>query len=148
MQFLDKRALGQLGSGISIDSLSRSLGISRAEFLERWKHTAESRVPSVSGVRRTTVSRTVEICRNAQGVPHIFAESNADLFFGFGYAMGQDRLFQLDWLRRKGAGRLSEILGPGRIAARPPRANRRTASNRRSRMGHAPGRNAKPAYFV
>ncbi len=105
-------ALGQLGSGISIDSLSRALGISRTEFLERWKHTAESRVPSVSGVRRTTVSRTVEICRNAQGVPHIFAESNADLFFGFGYAMGQDRLFQLDWLRRKGAGRLSEILGP------------------------------------
>jgi penicillin amidase len=34
-----------------------------------------------------------------------------DLFFGFGYAMSQDRLFQLDYRRRKGLGRLSEILG-------------------------------------
>ncbi len=111
MQFLDKRTLSQLGSGVSIDSLSGTLGIGRTEFLERWKRTAEARVPIVSGVRPAAVSRSVEICRNGQGVPHIFAESNADLFFGFGYAVAQDRLFQLDWLRRKGAGHLSEILG-------------------------------------
>ena len=99
----------QLGSGASIDSICQVLGISRAEFLQRWKRTAEARVPIVSGVRSAAVSRSIEICRNRQGVPHIFAESNKDLFFGFGYAVGQDRLFQLDWLRRKGAGRLSEI---------------------------------------
>ena len=112
MQCFDKRALSQLGSGASIDSICHALGINRAEFLERWKRTAEARVPIASGVRPAAVSRSVEICRNGQGVPHIFAESNADLFFGFGYAVAQDRLFQLDWLRRKGAGRLSEILGP------------------------------------
>jgi penicillin G amidase len=111
MQFLDKRTLSQLGNGQSIDSVCASLGISREEFHERWKRTAASRVPRMSGDRSADVSRSVEICRNGQGVPHIFAESNADLFFGFGYAVGQDRLFQLDWLRRKGAGRLSEILG-------------------------------------
>lgn len=69
-------------------------------------------MPKASGVQVAVVDRPVEICRNHQGVPHIFAESDADLFFGFGYAVSQDRLFQLDWLRRKGAGRLSEILGP------------------------------------
>ena len=35
------------------------------------------------------------------GVPHVHADSDADLFFGFGYATAQDRLFQLDYLRRK-----------------------------------------------
>jgi hypothetical protein len=42
---------------------------------------------------------------------HIFADNDQDLFFGFGYAVAQDRLFQLDYLRRRGSGRLAEILG-------------------------------------
>ena len=37
-----------------------------------------------------------------------------DLFFGFGYAIAQDRLFQLDYLRRRARGRLAEVLGAGR----------------------------------
>jgi penicillin amidase len=112
MPLLSKQALAQIGSGESIDAICRATGISRQEFLDCWKRTAESRVPSATGVQLAAVNRPVEICRNRQGVPHIFAESDADLFFGFGYAVAQDRLFQLDWLRRKGAGRLSEILGP------------------------------------
>ncbi len=112
MEYLSKTILTQLGNGEPIDSLCRVVGISRADFLERFKCTAESRAPVDSGIQRAAVSRPVEICRNRQGVPQIFAESDADLFFGFGYAVAQDRLFQLDWLRRKGAGRLSEILGP------------------------------------
>jgi len=111
MEYLSKSLLAQLGCGESIDSICRAIGITRPEFLERWKRTAESRVPNASGVQVAAVDRPVEICRNHQGLPHIFAESDADLFFGFGYAVAQDRLFQLDWLRRKGAGRLSEILG-------------------------------------
>jgi penicillin G amidase len=111
MQFLPKPVLTRLGNGESIDSICRATGIDRSEFLERWKRTAESRVPDSSGVHKTAVGQPVEICRDRQGVPHIFAQSDTDLFFGFGYAVAQDRLFQLDWLRRKGAGRLSEILG-------------------------------------
>jgi penicillin amidase len=111
MEYLSKSTLTQLGNGQSIDSICRVIGITRPEFLERWKRTAESRVPKASGVQVAAVDRPVEICRNRQGVPHIFGESDADLFFGFGFAVAQDRLFQLDWLRRKGAGRLSEILG-------------------------------------
>jgi penicillin amidase len=34
------------------------------------------------------------------------------LFFGFGYAMASDRMFQMDYLRRKGRGQLAEVLGP------------------------------------
>ena len=58
------------------------------------------------------VQARVDIKRDEWGIPHIFAENEDDLFFGLGYAMAQDRLFQLDWLRRRGTGRLSEILGP------------------------------------
>ena len=46
------------------------------------------------------------------GIPHIHADTDSDLFFGFGYAMASDRLFQMDYLRRKGRGRLAEVLGP------------------------------------
>ena len=50
-----------------------------------------------------------EIQRDALGIPHIHASSDDDLFFAFGYAMAQDRLFQLDYLRRRGSGRLAEV---------------------------------------
>ncbi len=66
----------------------------------------------MTGSRRTGVRRAVQIVRDEWGIPSIRADNDDDLFFGFGYAMAQDRLFQLDFLRRKGAGRLSEILGP------------------------------------
>jgi penicillin amidase len=39
------------------------------------------------------------------------AQQDADLFFGYGYAMAQDRLWQMDYLRRKALGRLSEVFG-------------------------------------
>jgi penicillin amidase len=44
-------------------------------------------------------------------VPHIEADCDNDLFFGFGYATAQDRLFQLDYWRRQARGQLAEILG-------------------------------------
>lgn len=53
----------------------------------------------------------VQITRDAEGVPHIFAASERDGWFGMGYAHAQDRLWQMEFQRRVGAGRLSEILG-------------------------------------
>jgi penicillin amidase len=53
----------------------------------------------------------VQILRDERGVPHIRAQNEHDLFFAQGYAEGQDRLFQLDLLRRYVYGRLSEVLG-------------------------------------
>jgi penicillin amidase len=111
MDLLTKDCLRRLGAGETIDSICRVNGLSREDFLARWTHAAAARVPSTSGSVKAPVKRPVEIERDKFGIPHIFAETDADLFVGFGYAMAQDRLFQLDWLRRKGAGRLAEILG-------------------------------------
>ncbi|SFR13804.1 penicillin acylase family protein [Poseidonocella sedimentorum] len=53
----------------------------------------------------------VEIVRDTANVPHIFGQSDEDVFFGLGYAHAQDRLWQLTMLRRTGQGRLSELFG-------------------------------------
>ena len=49
------------------------------------------------------------------GVPHIYAENEEDLYYALGFVHAQDRLFQMELLRRVGGGRLSEILGPDLI---------------------------------
>jgi penicillin G amidase len=111
MDLLTKDSLRRLGAGETIESICRVTGLSREVFLARWTLTAAARVPSTSGSVKAPVIRPVEIERDKFGIPHVYAETDHDLFVGFGYAMAQDRLFQLDWLRRKGAGRLAEILG-------------------------------------
>jgi penicillin G amidase len=62
-----------------------------------------------------TVRNDAEIIRDQRGVPHIKASDPYDLFFAFGYAHGQDRLWQLDFLRRHAYGRLSEVYGPEKL---------------------------------
>ncbi len=57
------------------------------------------------------VRAPLQILRDGRGVPHIRAANDHDLFFAEGYVEAQDRLFQLDLLRRFVYGDLSEILG-------------------------------------
>ncbi len=45
------------------------------------------------------------------GVPHIEAENNHDLFMAFGYVHAQERLFQMEMMRRAGSGTLAEVIG-------------------------------------
>src|SRR5690242_16222628 len=59
----------------------------------------------------------VEILRDRSGVPHIYATSTADLYFGLGIAMAEDRLWQMDRLRRRALGRQAEILGAAYLAS-------------------------------
>lgn len=54
---------------------------------------------------------TVDVRFDEFGVPHIDAKNMHDLYMAFGYVHAQDRLFQMELLRRAGSGRLSEILG-------------------------------------
>jgi penicillin amidase len=54
----------------------------------------------------------VTISRDRFGVPRIEARSDADLCFGHGFAIGQDRLWQLEFYRRVASGRISEFAGP------------------------------------
>ncbi|MDF3383569.1 MULTISPECIES: penicillin acylase family protein [Sulfitobacter] len=61
------------------------------------------------------VSAPVEIVRDNANVPHIFGQSDEDVFFGLGFAHAQDRLWQLITLRRTAQGRLSEVFGTATI---------------------------------
>lgn len=103
--------LARLGAGESIESVCHTADLSREEFVEWWQRECASRLPVMSGTKRAAVGDKVRIERDEWGLPHIFAENDDDLFFGFGYATAQDRLFQLDYLRRRATGRLSEVLG-------------------------------------
>ncbi|MFZ5750463.1 MAG: penicillin acylase family protein [Pseudomonadota bacterium] len=53
----------------------------------------------------------VEIVRDTADVPHIFAQSDEDVFYALGFAHAQDRLWQMNILRRTVQGRLSEVFG-------------------------------------
>ena len=110
-QSIDDR-LRRLGAGESIQSLCAASGMSRQQFEDWWQSEIRSRVPAMDGRHELAVKRPVRIERDSWGIPHISAEDDLDLFFGYGFAMAQDRLFQLDYLQRKGQGRLAEILGP------------------------------------
>lgn len=53
----------------------------------------------------------VSVYYDEYGIPHIFAESEKDAYMTLGYVHAQDRLWQMELIRRLSAGRLSEILG-------------------------------------
>ncbi len=57
------------------------------------------------------ISAPVEIVRDNANVPHVFGRTDADVFFGLGYAHGQDRMWQMIMLRRTVQGRMSELFG-------------------------------------
>ncbi len=57
------------------------------------------------------------IVRDTYGIPHVRAGSAADAWFGMGYACAQDRLFQMEYDRRRAAGRWAEVAGPAAVPA-------------------------------
>src|SRR5262249_7931921 len=103
--------LKRLCAGATIVQVCADAGLSRDQFDGWWQQETRSRVPPLEGVRRLGVQRSVIIDRDSLGIPHLSSENYEDLFFGFGYAMAHERLFQLDYLRRRGSGRLAEIFG-------------------------------------
>ena len=56
------------------------------------------------------------VSRDDYGVPHVRAEASAGAWFGMGYACAQDRMFQLDYDRRRACGRWAEIAGQPAVA--------------------------------
>src|SRR5207248_1170670 len=83
-------------------TLARAAGLSETEAEELAVEGLESQVL---------------IARDRYGVPRIEARSAADLCFGQGFCMGQERLWQLEFYRRVAAGRLAEIGGPDALQA-------------------------------
>jgi len=74
-------------------------------------------LPKISGEIAAPVSAAAIVRRDARGIPHIEAASWQDAIFLQGYVTAQDRLWQMDTLRRFGGGTLSEVFGPGPLAA-------------------------------
>ncbi|HKI33377.1 MAG TPA: penicillin acylase family protein [Gemmataceae bacterium] len=103
--------LRRLGAGEPIAAVCTAAGLSREQFDAWWRAEAAARVPDPAGRRGAGVRAAVRVERDRWGIPSIYADNDEDLFFGFGHAMAEDRLFQLDYLRRRGSGRLAEILG-------------------------------------
>ncbi len=68
-------------------------------------------LPEVSGELRAPVSAEASIIRDAAGVVHITAAAWEDAIFLQGYATAQDRMWQMDALRRLAAGELAEVAG-------------------------------------
>ena len=74
--------------------------------------TVRKSFPDTTGeVRLNGLHGTVEIKRDGHGIPQIFADDPADLFFAQGYVQAQDRFYEMDFRRHVTAGRLSELVG-------------------------------------
>jgi len=61
------------------------------------------------------LAASVEVLRDGDGIVTIRARSEADAARALGYVHAQDRLWQMDFMRRAGAGRLSELVGPATL---------------------------------
>lgn len=61
------------------------------------------------------ISQPVEVFYDERGVPHIFAQNDADLYFTQGYVTARDRLFQMELQIRAAGGQLSEWLGENTV---------------------------------
>ena len=57
----------------------------------------------------------VEVVRVEPGIPHVYARNAHDLFFAQGYVHAQDRLWQMEFNRTLGAGRLASLFGEGAL---------------------------------
>jgi penicillin G amidase len=63
------------------------------------------------------LEQKVTVYRDKYAVPHIYAENEHDLYLATGYCMAQDRMWQMDLIRRVTMGRLSEIFGEKMLKA-------------------------------
>jgi penicillin amidase len=79
-------------------------------------YTARHSFPRVDGrLRLTGLHGTVDVYRDARGIPQIYAADLHDLFFTQGYVHAQDRFWQMDFWRHIGAGRLAELFGESQV---------------------------------
>lgn len=71
-----------------------------------------SRVPQMTGeLKLQKLDAPVEVLRDKNGIPHIYAKNNLDAFRVLGYVMASERLFQMEIARRMAKGELAEIFG-------------------------------------
>ncbi len=79
--------------------------------------TMRQSLPQLDGsISIPALKQPVQVYRDAYGVPTIVAQSIGDMLVAQGYVVAQDRLWQMDLLRRSAAGELSEIFGSVTVA--------------------------------
>ena len=79
-------------------------------------HRGRASLPQIDGsLTLHGLSAPVEVLRDPQGVPHLFGSALEDLARAAGYVHAQDRLFQMEIMRRLGSGRLAELLGESAV---------------------------------
>ena len=94
--------------------LARRVGATAAEIESLRAAYLAEKCPPASGTVSVDGARA-RVERDRWGVTHVSADSLADGYCALGFAMGQDRLWQLDYLRRRAQGRLSQIMGPDQL---------------------------------
>src|SRR5690606_40390146 len=68
--------------------------------------------PDYEGERKMAgLSHEVEVYFDTYGIPHIYADNEKDAFRALGYVHAQDRLWQMELMRRIARGKISEIFG-------------------------------------
>jgi len=107
-----RRFAARCAMTLSVLMLAAISGVAVAAARE--SAVAELSVPGAGAVR---------IVRDDYGVPHIFASTARGLFYGEGYAVAQDRLWQAELLRRTGTGTLAAVRGLGGSRAVPSDVN-------------------------
>ena len=77
----------------------------------------KSAIPSLTGsVQLRGLQSTVKVFRDRYGIPHMKAESELDAFFAQGFVTAQDRLWHMEYDRRRGSGRWAEAVGESGVA--------------------------------
>jgi penicillin amidase len=65
-------------------------------------------IPAASAAKKFP---DVKIYRDSYGVPHVYSETVYGLYYGYGYAIATDRLFQMEMSKRSVEGTVAEVLG-------------------------------------
>ncbi|PSL12527.1 penicillin amidase [Marinobacterium halophilum] len=85
-----------------------------AQMYKKLKRTALS-TAILAALPMIVEAGEVTIKRDTWGVPHVYAETTHDLFYGYGYSVAQDRLYQMEIAKRSTQGRMAEVLGAGYV---------------------------------
>jgi penicillin amidase len=108
--------LALLRGQMSVKDAVAATGLGRRD-LARWRRDyLRAKLPPRDGALPAPVARPVTVRWDTWGVPHIRAEQLRDLWVGLGFCMAQERLWQLDYMRRFARGELAAVLGPAWLA--------------------------------
>jgi penicillin G amidase len=101
------------GAALHASDILRNASSSSSSDQQSLEERAKSALSMTNGTLQLAgLEHPVTVLRDPWGVPHVYAQSQHDLFFAQGFVTAQDRLFQMELWKRVGQGRLAEVFGP------------------------------------